>query len=339
MSQLLKNKIKFSILIILIFFLTFFAFSSCIFSNLKQYDFEFIKFSTYLSIKIISNEPKSKIYSELIKILDEAQQIADKLDFYKIGNLLSFINEGKEVEIDDDILNFINLNLLYIKKTNGYFNPFIGNLTKLYNNFEQGSSPPEKNKLDEEIKKIKNTNLIIKNNENGNNTIIKIGNSFLNFGGSLKGYLIDIIYEKLKKINVDSFLINCGGDLRVYSKNEKIWNIGIQDPYDKSKIFTKIQLKNGSIVTSGNYERFFIYNGKRYFHILNPFTGLPDSDLDSITIFDESCCVADILSTGIFAMGKKLAIEFIKKNNIKALVIWKEDGETKSYNSLNFDTK
>ena len=65
-----------------------------------------------------------------------------------------------------------------------------------------------------------------------------------------------------------------------------------------------------------------MYKGKRYFHILNPYTGKPDSDLSSVTVIDDSCFIADILSTALFAMGKEKAIKYIKKHNIKAFIVW-----------------
>ncbi|MCX8058781.1 MAG: FAD:protein FMN transferase [Spirochaetes bacterium] len=354
----MKNKLKILIILIgflLIFFLCFLSFSNLIRKNL--YSFDFIKFSTYLNIKILSKKREKEVSEDISIILKKIEKIADLLDFYKDDSILTYLNKNKAItisllesefkkrfsnlveeddeffKISNDIKNhifyFFKKNIDYMDKTYGYFNPFIGNLTLLYNNFEPNSIPPSKDKLIEEVRKISLSKIIL----DVDKISIK-GDAFLNFGGSLKGFLIDLIFRELKEKNYDNFLINCGGDIRASSDGKKIWKIGINDPFLENRIFAIDEITNKSIVTSGNYERFFYYDGKRYFHILNPFTGVPDSDLASVTIVFGDCLDADILSTAIFAMGKIHAIDFINKNKIEALLIWNENGEKKYYNTI-----
>lgn len=358
----LKENIKFNKLSKIFCFFILFLFLNIIFScsenQLNEYSFDFIKFSTLLNIKIISNNSKNKIYSDIEEVLRKTEIIADMLDFYKADSLLNCLNingkiEKKDIidflknhknnfilindEFDIDFINekvsnifyFFNRNIDYFIKTNGYFNPLIGKLTLLYNNFEKGSKVPSYEELKEEINNIKNSRFLIENEK-----LIKEGKSILNFGGSLKGFLIDIIYKDLINKNYENFLINCGGDIRVSSDGKKNWKIGIKDPFNKENIFAILNIKNISVVTSGDYERFFEYNNKKYFHIINPFTGYPDSDLSSVTIICNECLDADILSTAIFAMGKEKGIEFIEKNKIEALLIWKENNKVKYFNSI-----
>lgn len=358
-KKVIKKNYKINIFIYLLFliFLTNLIFS-CSFNKNIEYSFDFIKFSTLLNIKIISNNDKNDVYSNVEKIIKNSEIIADMLDFYKKESLLNYLNSKGKLEKNEiinflqnklkdfnlketnyneeyinekvsNIYNFFIKNIDYFYKTNGYFNPLIGKLTLLYNNFEPGSKIPSFEELKEEIYNLKDSKLLIED-EN----IIKEGKSILNFGGSLKGFLIDLMFKDLVSKNYKNILINCGGDIRVSSDGKKVWKIGIKDPFNKEKLFAILSLKNISIVTSGDYERYFEFNNKKYFHILNPYTGYPDSDLSSVTILSNECLDADILSTAIFAMGKEKGIEFILKNKIEALLIWKENNEIKYYNTI-----
>lgn len=275
-----------------------------------------VLFSTFVEIKIQSKYPTRKVEKDISDVFTYAKKIGDDIDFHIQNSYVDRLNKTKSLIIPEKYLYFFKTNFDYISKTEGYFNPFVKNLEKLYNYFKKGSVPPSDDLIKKELDNIWNAKFVL----NGNKLNI-YGNVSLDFGGSAKGYIVDKIYEKLEVLGYKNFLINAGGDIKV-SGDKKQWIIGIQSPVNENDIIASIKIKNSSIVTSGNYERYFVYNGKRYFHILNPFTGKPDSDLASVTVIENSCFIADILSTALFAMGKDKAIEFIKKNHLKAFIVW-----------------
>ena len=110
-------------------------------------------------------------------------------------------------------------------------------------------------------------------------------------------------------------MIQSGGDLYVSGLNAgRPWRLGIQDPRSpERRIFARLDLSNGTFSTSGDYERFFIKDGRRYHHILDPATGEPAHGARSVTIVSNTATVADGLSTGVFIMGPDAGMALIER--------------------------
>jgi thiamine biosynthesis lipoprotein len=122
--------------------------------------------------------------------------------------------------------------------------------------------------------------------------------------GYVKGWAIDQAGEVIEKQGYKTYCIGAGGDILARSNTDKIWDIGIQDPDDKTKILNKLSISNGAVCTSGSYER-----GS---HIINPKTKKPAVDFVSVTIVGPDIIQADVLATAVFAMGKKKATIYMK---------------------------
>ncbi|MBF0400945.1 MAG: FAD:protein FMN transferase [Magnetococcales bacterium] len=128
----------------------------------------------------------------------------------------------------------------------------------------------------------------------------------LDLGGIAKGYAIDQAIAVLRQEGIQNAIVDAGGDLRAIGrKGDKPWRIGIQDPRQADQVVALSLLQGDiSMVTSGDYERFFLYQGKRYHHILDPSTALPaDSGLQSVSVQAADATTADALSTAIFVLG------------------------------------
>src|SRR5262245_34894473 len=124
-------------------------------------------------------------------------------------------------------------------------------------------------------------------------------------GGIGKGYAIDRASAILRQRGLRDFMIQSGGDLYVSGlKDGKPWRLGIQDPRGPAdRIFAAIDLTDSTFSTSGDYERFFIKDGRRYHHIIDPTTGEPSQGCRSVTIVTDRAVIADGLSTGVFLLG------------------------------------
>ncbi|ABK42764.1 ApbE family lipoprotein [Magnetococcus marinus MC-1] len=150
-------------------------------------------------------------------------------------------------------------------------------------------------------------------------TTLRINNPAfgLDLGAIAKGYAIDRAIAVLRAHGVENAIVNAGGDLRVIgSKFGQPWRIGIQDPTDKERVIARSDLQGDrAMVTSGDYERFFIYQGRRYHHILDPMSGEPaDYGWRSVSVQAADAETADALSTALFTMdlaqGKRLLEQF-----------------------------
>ncbi|MGH8219926.1 MAG: FAD:protein FMN transferase [Steroidobacteraceae bacterium] len=133
----------------------------------------------------------------------------------------------------------------------------------------------------------------------------------IDFGG-LKGYIVDRGAELLKAAGFAHAMVNAGGDTRILGDRfGKPWVIGIRDPDDGNNILVKIPLEDTAVSTSGDYERYFFENGKRYYHILDPKTGKSPRGVRSVTIIGPTATRTDALTKSVFVLGAKRGLAFI----------------------------
>ena len=129
----------------------------------------------------------------------------------------------------------------------------------------------------------------------------------ISFGAIGKGYAADKAKELLVSKQVVGGIINAAGDLTTWGTkpNGDKWLIGIANPLSKEKIFSWLPIVESSVATSGNYEKFVVFDGVKYSHIIDPRTGNPSTGVNSVSIFHKSAELCDALATAIFIMGKE----------------------------------
>ena len=137
----------------------------------------------------------------------------------------------------------------------------------------------------------------------------------IHLGGIGKGYAVDRGANILRNRGVQAFVVQSGGDIYVEGlKGGKPWRLAIQDPRGPAnRAFAQLDLTDGTFSTSGDYERAFVKNGRRYHHILDPHTGEPARGSRSVTIVTNRAVLADGLSTGVFILGPKLGMDLIER--------------------------
>ncbi len=140
----------------------------------------------------------------------------------------------------------------------------------------------------------------------------------LDFNAIAQGYSVDILYKYLNSLGIKRYLVEIGGEVRVKGdKGDVLWRIGIDRPEDNnmspgSDLQAIISLKDRSLATSGNYRKFYVENGIKYSHIIDPKTGYPArNQLLSATIIADDCATADAVATACMVLGKERTIEFL----------------------------
>ena len=192
---------------------------------------------------------------------------------------------------------------------------------------------PDEETIKKSVRKVGYENIIL--NEEKHTVFLKLEGMKIGFGAIGKGYAADKAKKMLIKKGVKSGIINASGDMNTWGKqvNGKDWVIAITNPMNKNKTFAILPISNKAVVTSGNYEKYVVFNGKRYTHIINPKTGYPSIGVISATVFAPSAEVADALATSIFVMGSEIGINRINQlPNIECIVI---DDKGKIHTSKN----
>jgi thiamine biosynthesis lipoprotein len=208
-------------------------------------------------------------------------------------------------------------------QSDGGFDITVGPLIKLWQKAREKEHPPSNEDLERSLDLVGFRNIMI--SPDGKIFLKKDGMS-IDLGGIAKGYAVDRAFDILRGLGFRNLIVNAGGDLKVGGmKFGKPWSIGIQDPRDQGKIIAKIKLKKGAIATSGDYEKYFMYQGKRYHHIINPKDGLPAWGCQSVTVLCEEGILADAMATAVFVLGPEKGFSLCQRTKgIDCLIIDRE---------------
>ncbi len=224
------------------------------------------------------------------------------------------INAGKTTVLSDDMHKVLDFSLSFSALTDGAFDISVAPLTSLWN-IKERTLPPTKEEIERVLPLIGYEEITL--------FPFSLGTRQLDLGAVAKGYIADKLTEFFKKNNAEDVIIDLGGNVALIGE----FSVGIRSPFNPEEVFAKITLKDKSAVTSGAYQRYFDYDGKRYHHILDPRTGeCASSPLASVTVISPSSMHADALSTAIYILGEEGLSLFSNFPDTDALLIT-QDGE------------
>jgi len=231
---------------------------------------------------------------------------------------------GKEwVKVSPEMLRVIKKAQEISELSGGGFDITVGPLTQLWRMARERGILPPPEELKQKLGLVNFRNVMIDQEEK---VFLKKRGMSIDLGGIAKGYAVDRAFEVLRTLGYKNLIVNAGGDLRVGgSKLDQPWSIGIQDPRSSEKIMATVTIFDSAIATSGDYEKFFIYQGKRYHHIFNPKDGLPSDGCQSVTIICKEGMVADALATAVFVLGPEKGYVLCQKlKGVDCLIVDKE---------------
>jgi len=288
------------------------------------------KLDTIVELDILSRDKNiNSLLDSVFLMIDSYDQ---QFSYYKTDSELFRINHSsmEKFDISPEFYELLELgNLVYVQ-SDSLFDLTVGSLTDIWN-IESAIIPSR-----QEIETAKERTGFYKLSFS-DTTLLKPKEIKLNLGGIAKGYIIDQIARFLKRDNIISSTINIGGDIFLFGQKKPL-NIGIQHPRkEKNQIIDILSVTNKAVVTSGDYERFFIEDSIRYHHIIDPKTGFPASRNLSVTVIADKAVLADAYSTAFLLMERKRAIALADKiDNLDALIFFEENGEIKKIGSQNF---
>lgn len=257
----------------------------------------------------------------------EIKRLEEMMSTYIEESEVSKANKGSGIEwvkIDPELVDVIKTSLKVSELTGGGFNISIGPAIKLWKAGEENHIPSE-----DELEKIKSIIDFkeISLDEGKGMLFLKKAGMKIDLGGIAKGYAADRAEKIIKDAGINDGIIAVAGDLKVFGKrpDKKPWKIGIRHPRKEGVILAEVELENEAISTSGDYERFFIKDGVRYHHILDPITLQPAKECQSVTIITRYGITADALATGVFVMGVEKGMELIENlPDVEGAIVDKE---------------
>lgn len=277
-----------------------------------------------------NNSDKAAYITEEVK--EYLEYIEKKMSFYLKDSDVSKINDnsGKEfVKICRETMEVIKFSIEYAKLTSMEFDITLGPVIKEWGIFSDREKIPDSKTISKLLNLRGIDKILIREKENS--VKLKEYGQKIDLGGIAKGYSADKAVEIYKKNHVKSALINIGGNVSVLGKkqNGEMWVVGIQNPYmDRGNMVGAVKCADTSVVTSGNYVRYFCKNNKKYGHIIRHNSGVPvKNEFVSVTIICIKAVKADALSTALFAMGKERAVEFCRKSDDFSAILITEDKE------------
>ena len=311
------------------------------------------------TVHVISGYDKSEQeFKKKVKFYQEEMEKLHKLytsyeDFQGINNI-STINENagiKPVKVDRNIIDLLKDTLERNKEISDKVNIAAGNIIDLWDKAKTEGKLPEQSELEKMQKCAKTENIVI--DEQNSTVFIKERCTKLNLGAVAKGYAVEQVTKKMEKAGMTSFIISAGGNVKVVGKRKipkkkseitdlkscknqfcigivlplyNDNNIDKSNPYNNGKndYLAKIATENMSIVTTGNYQRYFVMDNKVYGHVINLETLKPEDSFASVSVITEDSGLADFMSTTLFLLsyeeGKALIEKMGKKEKID--VIW-----------------
>ena len=258
------------------------------------------------------------------KVMEEVKDILlsfhKRMSIYESTSEISSLNHmagSSSLSISSEIYDLIRRSIAYSKLTNGAFDITALPLKKIWQTAEQ---IPTEAQIHHAKKLVNYRNIVFSDNK----IMLKYSGMGVDLGGIAKGFAVDKVVELLKIRGIVSGVINFGGSVFVLGEER---SVGIQTPFGKKGTYIgTIRVKNKAVVTSGAYENYRVINGTAYQHILDPHTGYPvNNELLAVTLIGAKAEELDALATGVCVMGIQKGYDLLKKRQIDAIFIKKDE--------------
>lgn len=281
------------------------ALSSCEDADGRLRRFEFHALGTLIEVSLWDVDEDTALVAERALIADftRAQRDWQPWGDGALGELNRAIRARREYRADAELKALIAAAQPAYRSSGGLFDPAIGGLVELWGFHREApaSAPPPAQAINAWLARRP-----VYADLKFDNGLVSSGNPavWLDFGAFAKGYAIDRAIERLRRLGIRNAIVNAGGDLRaIGARGNRPWRIGIRQPRGAG-VMASIEIAGDeSLVTSGDYERFFVHDGVRYHHILDPRTGYPAPAYMSVTVAHQSAAVADAAATALFVAG------------------------------------
>lgn len=277
-----------------------------------------IAMGTVVTEKIYSENPGTAI-KDIVSIINGLE---DTISWRKENSAVALLN--REGRVQNKYLGEVIYDMQSLSRlTEGKFDLTVGRISRLWNIGEENEKVPSEKEIKEALKTVGTDKV-----QAQGHTLTASEGTLLDFGAIGKGFACDLIHTYLQETDINGAVVSVGGSIVAfgdYNKKGDKWRVAITHPRKADEYLGVISLDEGFVSTSGDYERYFEKDGKRYHHILDATTGYPsESGLISVTVVAESGIMSDALSTACLLVGEKKAIEILESSGASAILVDEE---------------
>lgn len=282
-----------------------------------------ILMGTVVEITVGSNS-ETKARQSIARAFEEIERVERFASAHLADSAVSKLNtagHGSPVRIGKELLAMLELAREISEQSSGAFDVSSGPITQLWM-IDDGGRVPSKQELASSVARVGYEGIVT--SKNGDEVVLEKQGMALDLGGIAKGWAVDRAVEKLEELGVRSAIVDAGGDLRLIGSRpgKERWRIGIQHPRQPGKLLVSLDLADTAVVTSGDYERFFMVGDTRYHHIFDPATGLPARGCQSVTVLARTAAEADACATAAFVLGPEKGLAFLRSRpGVRGLIV------------------
>ena len=250
------------------------------------------------------------------EVIAEITRIENLISDWKPTSQVSEVNQNagiRPVKVDREVFELTQRAIRFSEITDGGFDISFAAMDRIWKFDGSMTEMPSAEAIKKSVEKVGYKNIIL---DSINSTIfLKLKAMKIGFGALGEGYATDKCRAMMLAKGIQAGIINGSGDMSTWGTqpNRKPWNIGITNPFDTDKLLAVVPINNGAVTTSGSYEKFVVFDGKRYSHIINPATGYPATGLCSVTVFGPNAETANGLSTSLMVLGKTAGLVLLDK--------------------------
>jgi thiamine biosynthesis lipoprotein len=293
-----------------------FALSGVLQACSRPVEIQRVKLLMGTKVEIIAEGKDQESLEKAVNLgFNEIERLEAKLSRFREDSVISKINRSagvSPVQVDAEVFALIEKAVAVCGDSNGAFDPTILPMMSLWKFTEKDAVVPSDEEIKQRLSLVDCRKIILKKDESL--VFLPEPGMGIDLGGIAKGYAADRAAEALRKSGVRSGLVNAGGNLTVFGGKGRGTAIGVQDPRRRDQILAKIYLKDSAVSTSGDYERFFIFRGIRYSHIIDPKNGYPAQGEESVTVISQDGTLADAWSTALFVLGSDEGLKMLKSH-------------------------
>ena len=287
--------------------------------NLSLKRFSFQAMGSYCEIQIY-NESRVNAKRIIRQLAAEVRRLEQKYSRYQSNSLVTEINysAGNKlgIKIDTETKALFDHALSCFEQSKGMFDITAGVLNRIWD--FQSARVPAQVEIDQLLPMIGFNKLNWRKSR-----LMMPANMEIDFGGIVKEYAADAAAKLARRLGVEHGLVNLGGDFAVIGSqpDNRPWTVGVANPKDPDNLMAKIDLVDGGVASSGDYERSFVHEDKRYSHILNPKTGWPCSGLRAVSVAANLCTVAGSMATIAMLMDEESGLIWLRNSGLPVVTM------------------